>query len=83
MMSTQSFRKPLDMAVAKHSFSELFSKQTDPYHQARLLAASATHGGNWLHATPTTACGLRLSDEAVSTGAGLSLTPPMHKRRYG
>ena len=33
--------------------------------KARLLAASSPHSGDWLHAPPITAVGLRLSDEAV------------------
>ena len=33
--------------------------------KARLLAAASPHFGDWLHAPPITAVGLRLSDEAV------------------
>jgi len=33
--------------------------------KARLLAVSSPHAGDWLHALPVTAVGLRLSDEAV------------------
>jgi len=33
--------------------------------KARLFAASSPHSGDWLHAPPITAVGLRLSDEAI------------------
>jgi len=33
--------------------------------KARLLAAASPHSGDWLHAPPITAVGLRLSDEAI------------------
>ena len=43
------------------------------YHRARLLAAAAAHSGDWLHALPITACGLRLNDEAIRVAVGLRL----------
>jgi len=43
------------------------------HHQARLLAVSATHSGDWLHALPISSCGLRLDDEAVRVGILLRL----------
>ena len=33
--------------------------------KARLLASNAPHSSDWLYAQPITACGLRLSDEAI------------------
>ena len=33
--------------------------------KARLLAAASPHSGDWLHAPPITAVGLRLSDDAI------------------
>ncbi|HSN23077.1 MAG TPA: hypothetical protein VLS45_02715, partial [Methylomicrobium sp.] len=66
-------QKALDTMVANNAFNELLSQQTDPYHQARLLAASAAHSGDWIHALPITACGLRLNDEEVRIAAGMRL----------
>jgi hypothetical protein len=45
----------------------------DKRHQARLLALSAPHSGDWLHALPISTCGLRLDDEAVRVAVGLRL----------
>jgi len=45
----------------------------DRYNQARLLAVSAPHSGEWLHALPISACGLRLDNEAVRVAVGLRL----------
>jgi Reverse transcriptase (RNA-dependent DNA polymerase) len=47
--------------------------RSDRRHQARLLAVSAPHSGDWLHALPITSCGLRLDDEAVRVAVGLRL----------
>lgn len=38
-----------------------------------MIAASAAHSGDWLHALPISACGLRLDDEAVRVAVGLRL----------
>lgn len=45
----------------------------DPCDKARLLAVSAPHGSDWLHALPLACCGLRLEDEAVRVAVGLRL----------
>src|SRR5260221_12336926 len=44
-----------------------------PFHTARLLASRVPHSGDWLHAWPITACGLRLSNEAIRVAIGLRL----------
>ncbi len=66
-------QKDLDTAVANHTFDELLATQTDPYHQARFLATSAAHKGDWLHAVPISTCGLRLNDDAIRIAAGMRL----------
>jgi hypothetical protein len=53
--------------------STLMSNLPERRHQARLLALSAPHSGDWLHALPISACGLRLDDEAVRVAVGLRL----------
>jgi hypothetical protein len=45
----------------------------DRRQQARLLAVSAPHSGDWLHALPISSCGLRLDKEAVRVAVGLRL----------
>ena len=53
--------------------SVIWSSLTDNQSRARLLAISAPHSGDWLHALPVAACGTRLDDEAVLVVVGLSL----------
>jgi hypothetical protein len=54
-------------------FAHLLQQQADDHNRARLLAASSKHSGDWLHAIPITACGLRLDDNAIRTAVGLRL----------
>jgi hypothetical protein len=61
----------LDSVVATHTFNNLLESQSNTYHRVRLLAAAAPHSGDWLHAMPTSACGLRLPDEAMRIAVGL------------
>src|SRR5207245_6547442 len=46
---------------------------TDSLSRARFLAVTAPHAGDWLHAPPLTAVGLRMSDEEIRMAAGLRL----------
>ena len=41
--------------------------------QARFLAATAPHSGDWLLPLPIASCGLQLDDEAVSVAVGMRL----------
>jgi len=49
------------------------SSYSDPQQKARFLAAASPHCGDWLLALSITACGLRLSDEAVRVAVALRL----------
>ena len=66
-------QRVLDSVVVGHIFQSLVNNQTTQYHRARLLAAAAAHSGDWLHAVPISACGLRLNDEAIRVAVGLRL----------
>ena len=55
------------------ALTSLTSKLTDAVPRTRLLAAQSTHSGDWLHAPPFTAVGLRLSDETIIVGVGMRL----------
>ncbi len=63
----------LDAIVVNHVYQTQLKNETKPYHRARLLAAAAAHSGDWLHAVPISACGLRLNNEAVRVAVGLRL----------
>jgi len=58
----------VDADVAK-----LKSSLPDKRQQARLLAVSAPHSGDWLHALPISSCGLRLDNETIRVAVGLRL----------
>jgi hypothetical protein len=56
----------------------------DRHHQARLLAVSAPHSGDWLHALPISSCGLRLDDEAAVASPAMGhwgTCPPSNCRK--
>lgn len=49
----------------QYSTMTLLVAQPDEYSHARLLAASWAHSDDWVHASPISACGLRLSNEFI------------------
>ena len=62
---TQHIQKAWDGPVAANQKNLVLSRAPSDVDKARLLAAASPHSGDWLHAPPITAVGLRLSDEAV------------------
>ena len=61
----QHIQKAWDKHVATNHRKPILYRACTDVDKARLLAASSPHSGDWLHAPPITAIGLRLSDEAV------------------
>ena len=53
--------------------NELLANCSLPVDEARLKAIITPHAGDWRHAPPLTAVGLRLSDEAIRVAAGFRL----------
>ena len=53
--------------------AKVLADAKNPIDLARLLACSAPHSGDWLHALPISSCGLRLEDEAIRIAVGLRL----------
>jgi hypothetical protein len=70
---TDTRQRALDSVIVDAEYRALFDRQTEPFHRARLLAASSEHSGDWLHALPITTCGLRLDNDAVRVATGLRL----------
>jgi hypothetical protein len=62
-----------DSLIVKGEYDQLLDRYSEPNHRARLLAASAPHSGDWLHALPISACGLHLDNDAVRVAVGLRL----------
>ena len=62
-----------DDRVSETVYADLLGGTTDNHNKARLLAASAPHSGDWMHALPISSCGLRLDDEAIRVAIGLRL----------
>ena len=61
----QHTQKAWDAPVAANHRALLLARAVSDVDTARLLAACSSHAGDWLHALPITAVGLRLSDEAI------------------
>jgi len=56
---------------SEQSFKSLLVTQSEPYHRARLLAASAAQSVDWLSSMPIFACGQRLTDDEVHVAVGM------------
>ena len=64
-LSKQHIQKAWDEPVAANQKNLILSRAPSDIDKARLLAAASPHSGDWLHAPPITAVGLRLADEAI------------------
>ena len=66
-------QKVWDAAITSAAYSDLLTRSGSETDTARLLAASAPHSGDWLHAPPITAIGLRLTNEMIRVAVGFRL----------
>ena len=81
--TTHNLQQPTDSSASKQSAwnapsvaadkAEVFTDAIDDHHRARLLAVTAPHSGDWLHALPISSCGLRLDDETIRVSVKLRL----------
>ena len=62
-----------DKPVIAADLAAVKSHLCDSFKTARLLAVSAPHSGDWLHALPLATCGLKLDNEAIRIAVGLRL----------
>ena len=72
---THHIQKAWDGLVATNHQPAILSRARSTVDKARLLATASPHAGDWLHAPPITAVGLRLSDEAVRIAVAQRHTP--------
>lgn len=68
-----SKQRSWDEPLVSVSKSLLLHSVSDAHNKARLIAVSSAHSGDWLHALPISACGLRLDNEAIRIAVGLRL----------
>jgi len=68
-----SSQRAWDHEIISFVSGQLLAAAPDDYTRARLLAVSSPHAGDWLHAAPITAVGLRLSNDAIRVATGLRL----------
>src|SRR6218665_2546232 len=71
--ATLTEQKTWDSPLIAIDKTLVWSSNNDPLDQARLLAVSAPHAGDWLLTAPIASCGLGLSNEAVRVAIGLRL----------
>ena len=69
----ESSQRAWDAPLLARDLRSVEDAASSPLHRARLLAATAAHGSESIFALPITACGLRLSDEAIRVAIGLRL----------
>ena len=62
-----------DECVVAVNRRRLLSLRPSELDQARILAASAPHSGDWIHAIPSDICGLLLDDETLRIAVGVRL----------
>ena len=60
--------------VFKRRLDSMFPSSLD---QARILASCAPHSGEWLHAIPSSNCGLLLENEELRIAVGLRIGAPL------
>ena len=69
----ESSRRAWDATLLARDLRSVEEAASSPLDRARLLTATAAHGSEWIFALPITACGLRLSNEAIRVAIGLRL----------
>ena len=68
----EAFKSAWDAPITTAAYNAILARCALPVDQARLKALTTPHAGDWLHAPPLTAVGLRLSDEAIRVATGFA-----------
>ena len=71
--SIKHIQRAWDTPVTTATYNNLLAACTTAVDQARLKAMVSPHAGDWLHASPLTAVGLRLSDKAIRVATGIRI----------
>ena len=61
-----------DKPIISDDLPAVKSHFCDSFNTASLLAVSASHSGDWLHALPLATCGLKLDNEAIRIAVGFA-----------
>ena len=67
----QTSQRAWDAPMVVRDCQTLMDNATSDIDKARLLAVKADHDSEWIFALPISACGLRISNEAVRIAIGL------------
>ena len=71
--SIKHIQRVWDTPVTTATYNTLLAACTTTVDHARLKAMVSPHAGDWLHAPPLTAVGLRLCDEAIRVATGIRI----------
>ena len=71
--ASKHIQRPSDSHVTTTAYNELLVNCSLPVDEAILQAIITPHAGDWQHAPPLTAVGLRLSEEAFRVASGFRL----------
>ena len=71
--ASKHIQRAWEAPITTAAYNEILARCALPVDQARLNALTTPHAGDWLHAPPLTAVGLRLSDETIRVATGFRL----------
>ena len=71
------FQSKWDRSLYTLQYQKLLSSVTSDTEKARILGLSSEHASDWLHATPISSLGLKLSDTSLRAICAVRLGSPL------